>query len=212
VRAVGVGAGGHAKVVIEIVREAGGYDLVGLLDPRSELHGQHVLGVPVLGDDTLLPELRAEGVEAAFIGVGAVDDTTVRRRLFTAMKDHGFKPVNAIHPAALLSPSARVGEGVSLMPRAVVNAEASLGHNVIVNTGAVVEHDCVLGDHVHVASGATLTGGVRAGDGAVVGAGATVLPGVSLGEDAVVGAGAVVIRDCPPGATVGGVPARELAR
>ena len=212
-RAVGIGAGGHAKVVIEILRHSSAdYELVGLVDPRRELHGKRVLDAPVLGDDTLLSELREQGVEAAFIGVGAVADTTARQRLFTTMTEHGFKPVDAVHPEAILSPSARVGEGVTVMPRAVVNAEARLGANVIVNTGAVVEHDCVLGDHVHVASGATLTGGVAARQGALVGAGATVLPGVSIGAGAVVAAGSVVTEDCPEGGLVKGVPAREAGR
>jgi len=207
-RAVGLGAGGHAKVVIELIQVAGGYDCVGLLDPRPELRGTAVLGVPVLGDDSHLPQLRREGVEAAFIGVGAVADTSVRRRLFTTMTEQGFTPVSAIHPAAILSPSARVGEGVTVMAGAVVNAHAELGANVVVNTGAIVEHECVLGDHAHVATGAVLAGGVRLGQGALVGAGATVLPGVSIGEEAVVGAGAVLASDCPAGATVKGVPAR----
>ena len=45
---VGLGAGGHAKVVIEILRMDNHYELSGLLDPKRELHGRSMLGVPVL--------------------------------------------------------------------------------------------------------------------------------------------------------------------
>jgi UDP-perosamine 4-acetyltransferase len=207
-RAVGIGAGGHAKVAVEIIQLIGGYDLVGLLDPSPELRGQTVLGVAVIGDDTLLPELRREGVDAGFIGVGAVADTSARRRLYETMREHGFEPIQLVHPKAILSRFASVGEGVTVMAGAIVNPGTEIGVNAIVNTGAVIDHDCRIGDHAHLAPGANLMGGVEVGDGALVGAGATVLPGVSVGPEAKVGAGAVVTNDCPAGATVTGVPAR----
>ena len=61
IQVVGLGAGGHAKVVLEILRLIGQHELVGLLDPNKELWDTEVLGVPVLGDDDLLPRLYKEG-------------------------------------------------------------------------------------------------------------------------------------------------------
>jgi sugar O-acyltransferase (sialic acid O-acetyltransferase NeuD family) len=212
VRVIGLGAGGHAKVVIEILRSYESYELVGLLDPKPELRGKSVLGVPVLGDDGLLPALKGGGVGHFFVGLGGVGDTRPRRRLFELALRHGMKPVDAIHPQAIISPSAVLGEGVTIMPGAVVNAGARLGANVIVNTGAIVEHDCVIGDHVHIATGARLASTVHVGDGAHIGAGATVLQCVRVGESALVGAGAVVIGDVSPGTTVAGCPAQVLQR
>ncbi|PSP84621.1 acetyltransferase [Halobacteriales archaeon QS_1_68_17] len=54
------------------------------------------------------------------------------------------------------------------------------------------------------------TGEVVIGERAMVGAGAVVLPGVEIGADARVAANSLVTRDVPPGATVAGVPAREM--
>lgn len=210
IRVVGIGAGGHAKVVIDALRQMGGYDIVALLDGDKDRWGTEVLGVRVLGDDTLLPQLSEQGIHDAFIGVGSVGDPQPRVRLYELACWLGFRIVSVIHPRAVVAPSVEIGQGVMIMAGAMINPGARLGDNVVVNTGAVVEHDCVVGHHVHIASGAVLSGAVIVGQGAHVGAGATVLQGVAIGEQAVVGAGAVAVKDVAPGAVVVGVPARPL--
>jgi UDP-perosamine 4-acetyltransferase len=210
-RVLGLGAGGHAKVVLEIL-VAAGIDVIGLLDPRRDLWGTIVLGVPVLGDDSLLPVHYHGGVSHVFIGLGSASDTRPRRRLYEHATENGFDVVAAVHSSASVSPSARIGSATTILAGAVVNADAELGVNVIVNSNAVVEHDCRVGSHVHVASGAVVASGVRIGNGVHVGAGATVIQGVEIGDGAVVGAGAVVVGDVQPGTVVVGVPARVLRR
>lgn len=207
---IGLGAGGHAKVVIEILQLSGEYEVIGLLDPRSSLWQTDVLNVPVLGDDNLLPELYNQGVRYAFIGLGSVGDSGPRQRLYQRARDQKLEIVRAIHPQAWISPSAQVGYGPTIMAGAVINAAARLGEHVIVNTGATVEHDCVIGDHVHIATGAHLAGGVHVEAGAHIGLGASVLQGIHVGQDAIVGAGAVVVNPVPENTTVVGVPARII--
>lgn len=209
---VGLGAGGHAKVMIDILRCDPEAELVGLLDADPRLKGQSVGGVPVLGADDLLPELRARGVRHAFIGLGCTGDARPRARLYELALAAGFEPVAARHPAAIVSPSVRLGPGISLMAGAILNADALVGRNVIVNTGAIVEHDCVVGDHAHVAPGARLASSVHVGDGAHIGLGAIVRQRIRIGRYAQVGAGAVVVKDVEDGVVVTGVPARLLRR
>lgn len=207
---VGFGAGGHAKVVIEIIRSQLEYEVLGLLDTNNALWGTKVLGVQVLGDDSLMNELRDRGVHHAFIGLGSVGDSRPRRELYEKVTGFGFQIVPAIHLAAVVSSSAQIGVGPTIMAGAVVNASVMIGDNVIVNTGAIVEHDCVIGDHTHIATGARLAGGVHVGEGSHIGLGALVRQELHIGRDAIVGAGAVVIRDVPDGKTVVGVPAKVL--
>ena len=209
---IGLGAGGHAKVVAEILKLSGDYEVVGLLDPRQELWNTEVLGIPVMGDDTLLPELYNRGIHCAFIGLGTVGDTQPRRRLYEKVCQQGFQVVPAIHPRAVVAPSVKIGNGPTIMAGVVVNADAQLGDNVIINTGVIVEHDCVVGSHVHIATGAQLASTVHVGEGTHVGLGASIRQRIRIGRNAIIGAGAVVVDDVPDNVVVVGMPAQVLKK
>jgi sugar O-acyltransferase (sialic acid O-acetyltransferase NeuD family) len=211
-KVVGLGAGGHAKVILDILSFYDQFEVVGLTNADPATVGRSVLGVPILGGDDILPRLRAEGVSGAFVGVGSVGDCRLRRKLFDLASSLGFEMIQVIHPDATVARSARMGQGDVVMAGAVLNPDTLLGDNVIVNTAAHVDHDCVLGDHVHVAPGAHLSGGVVVETCAHIGIGATIIQGIRIGAGALVGAGTVVLRDVPPNVTVFGVPARLIER
>ena len=205
-----IGGGGHAVVLLDILQMSGIGVPYGILDSDSAKWGDNLFGVPVLGDDNLLPDLVDQGVSHFLIGLGSTEDNRPRRRLFEMALSHKLEPLTVKHPGAFCSNLAQVGTGCQLFPGSIINARAILGVNVIVNSGAIVEHDCIIGDHVHVATGARLASSVRVGSGAHIGAGATVRQLISIGEGAVVGAGAVVVKDVPPWTVVMGVAARPV--
>lgn len=201
-RVVVLGAGGHARPVIEALR-AMGAEVAGVLDDAA---GGPVLGVARLGPLAMLDGLRAAGLSAAV----AIGDNALRARLGDACRAAGLALPAVLHPAALVSPSARIGEGAQVMARAVIGPEATLGPLVLVNTGAIVEHECELGEACHIGPGAVLCGGVRVDALALVAAGAVVRPGVRVGEGALVAPGAAVTGDVAAGLRIGGVPAAPI--
>jgi len=201
-----LGAGGHAKMVIEAARSQGLYEPTVCLgsdanDPLS------VLGVRVAPetDDTLralLSEMRF-----AFVAIGS---NRLRRKLSCKLEDLGYTLATIVANGAWLSPSARVGAGSVLLPRSAVGADASLGKGCIINTCSSVDHDCWLGDWVHIAPGSHLGGKVQVGEESFLGVGCSVIPEKRIGSRTTLGSGAVVVRDIPDDQTWVGCPARFL--
>jgi sugar O-acyltransferase (sialic acid O-acetyltransferase NeuD family) len=196
-----VGAGGHGKVVADILLAAG-ETVTGFLDDDERASGTRVLGLPVLGTRTWLAS--SPGARVA-LGVGS---NTARARVAAACIDAGAELVTAKHPRAVIAPSARIEEGAVVMALVVINADAVIRRGAIINTAAVIEHDCEVGAFAHVSPNAALAGACKVGARAHVGIGAVMLPRTSVGDDTIVGGGAVVTSSLPASVVAIGTPAR----
>lgn len=213
-RAIGLGAGGNARSVLDALKVAGEVDVVGLLD--NDPGAGTLDGVPVLGDDSLLPDLVTKGIDVFFVGLGGggmlAFSGRARQKVFDHAVSLGLSPLTVIHPSAVISPSATIRPGACVLAAAVINAGAEIGEGALINTGAIVEHDCRIAAHAHVATGARLAGAVSVGTMAHIGAGAVIRQGLRIGDGAVVGIGAAVVRDVDAGMIVAGIPARPIRR
>jgi UDP-perosamine 4-acetyltransferase len=155
----------------------------------------------------LLQRLRHQKIRGAIVAIG---DNRVRESYARLVLEAKLELINAIHPAATVSPTAQIGRNVVVAAGAVVCTESRIGDSVIINTGSVVDHECEIGPGAHVCPGALLAGRVRVGGGVTIGIGAKVLPCLSIGENATIGAGATVLQDVPASVTVVGTPAQVV--
>lgn len=195
------GSGQHASVVYEAAVLAGhrvaGYATVEPGSPAT------LLDCPPLGPLDACP---IEGVRF----VVACGSNTQRRAISDSLAARGAEFAAVIHPAAVVSPSATIAPGAMVLASAILGPRARIEAGAIVNHAAVVDHDCVVEAFANICPGVRLAGCVQVREDAFVGLSASVIQGLEIGRGAVVGAGAVVIRDVAAGATVVGVPAREV--
>lgn len=200
-----VGAGGQARIVCDILSYDRNVDVVGFTDNDVPDSNERIFGRPILGRHEDIADIVAEhGIRAAVVAIG---DNVVRAERYEMLRSVGLKVLNAIHPSAVISPTATIGEGNVVSPGAFVNTLARIGDNCIINTGAIVEHEVTVGSHVHLAPGVIVAGRVTIGDMTFIGAGSVVREYLMVGERVVVGAGSVVLGEVPSGVMVAGAPA-----
>lgn len=174
------------------------------VDDNPALHHQVIHGAEVIGG---LAELAERPQPQVHIALGK---PSVKRFIAGRCRDLKIGFISAIHPSAVIAPTAVMGQGVSIGAGAVINTDARIGDFVLVNTGAIVEHDTVVGACANISPGACLGGRVTIGREAFIGSGAIVRARAKIGAGAVVGMGAIVTRDLPAGTLSYGIPARVI--
>lgn len=187
------GASGHAKVIADILR-SNGIGITELFDDNAQL--KMFSGISVGKPHPTNEEL-----------IIAIGNNTIRKKI---VEVNNFRYGVAIHPTAIVSPSAIIGEGSVVMQGAIIQADAVIGKHCIINTGATVDHECRVGDYVHISPNSSLCGNVKVGEGAWIGAGTTVIPGIEIGSWTTIGAGSTVINNIISNVVAVGCPCKVI--
>ena len=201
VKIVIIGAGGHGKVVSDIVRAEAKHELLGFIDDNPEL--KQVEGIPVLGN---LEEIKNIEAEAAVIAIG---DNKVRAEIFEKVKSQLEFP-NITHPTSIIAKGVKLGKGNVIAAGAIIAPGTTIGNNTIINHSASVDHDNIMEDYANISPGCHTSGNVKLKKGAFLGTGTIIIPKIEIGENSIIGAGAVVIKDIPANVTAVGSPAKII--
>ena len=194
------GASGHGKVVKDILN-ANGIKVEAFIDDNLDV--DKCGGKPVLHDATGLSPIIVS------VGVNCVLKMIVER---ITVGNPTIEFATAIHPSAIVSPSAKIGEGTVVMAGVVINADAKIGKHCIVNTGTSIDHECVVENYCHIAPGVNISGDTHVGEGTWVGVGSCVMQGIKIGKNCMIGAGSVVVRDIPVGVVAYGNPCKVMRK
>ncbi len=203
-----IGGGGHCKSVLDTILALEAYSDVAIVDLKDNI-GKTVLGVPIIGSDDDLSNLFKTGYKYAFITLGSIGNTRLRRMLYEAIREIGFIIPTVIDPSATVSEHVAISEGVFVGKGAIVNAGSTIEACAIINSGAIIEHDCMVGAFAHVAPGTTLCGDVTVGNDTHIGANTVIRQGLTIGSNVLIGIGSVVVGDIQDHIIAFGNPCRE---
>lgn len=203
-----IGAGGQALVLAECLQLLHA-DVLGVIDKNPLGGGRTPCELPFLGTDDDMVAYAPEEV-VLVNGIGSVGSTALRQRIFERYHALGYTFRSVIHPSAIISSMAKLGEGVQIFAGAVVGPKTQIGEDSIINTRTSIDHECQIGAHCHIAPGCVLSGGVTVGAGTHIGTGTSVVQGCHIGTGTTVGAGSLVLSDVPDAVVSYGVPAHVV--
>lgn len=199
-----IGAGGHAKVIADIIEKSGD-EIVGFLDDNKEIGTTIIKEYKVIGDlnNRFAMAVTKENLEFII----AIGDNRKREEI---SHSPNLKFYTAIHPSAQIGLDVEIQEGTVVMANSCINSSAKIGKHCIINTGSIIEHDNIIEDCVHISPNAALGGTVKIGENTHVGIGSIVKNNITICQNCIIGAGAVVVKDILEEGTYVGVPARGM--
>lgn len=204
-----LGAGGHAKVVINSLSSYADINILGILDVDKSKIGKSILEIEIIGTDELLNDYSSDEIYLVN-AIGSTVRPKKRAEIHRKFKSLRYKFLSVVHESACIANDVEIGEGVHIMAGVIIQPGCVIGDNVIINTAASIDHDGFIGNNSHLAPGAVCSGNVKIGEGVHIGTGAVVIQNINIGDDCLVAAGSVVAEDITVGSFVMGVPAKKV--
>lgn len=206
-----IGAGGHAKVIIDIILQrkkilSDNLIIKGILDDSfNDNEKKDLFGIPVIGKINKISELPTN-----IYYIIAIGNNSIRKKISQKYKEIKYMPL--IHPKAIIGENVKIEMGTIVMAGSIVNSYTKIGKHCIVNTGSIIEHDNIIEDYVHISPGAIICGGISIGEETWIGARATIIQGLRIGNKVTIGAGAVIVKDVENFSIMVGIPAKNIKK
>ncbi len=203
-RVIIIGAGGHGKVIADIITKSKD-ELIGFLDDNKEIGEVIIEKYKVIGKIEDITKFSIADSNIQFII--AIGDNKKRKTITEKYKILNY--YTAIHPNSQIGLGVTIKEGTAIMANTCINSSTTIGKHCIINTGAIIEHDNKIDDYVHISPNATLCGTVEIGTLTHIGAGSTIRNNIKICENCTIGAGTVVVKKIEEKGTYIGVPAKK---
>ncbi len=203
-----IGAGGHAKVIADIILKRKELlneklELMGFFDDKED-KSELIFGKPILGSVDRVEKITQSENTYFIIGMG---NNKIRKLISEKYKLNYY---TAIHPNSIIGNKVELGTGTVVMAGAIINCYTIIGEQSILNTGATIDHECSIDSYSHICPRVALAGNVKVGQETWVGIGSIVKQGVSIGNQVMIGAGSLVLKDIGDKKLAYGHPCLEI--
>ena len=203
------GAGGHSKVILDIIEKQIEYTVAGLFSSFTSIGDFHYNYPIISNDSNLIFVLKDFDIHGGVIAIGDNYQRYLLVEKINKIKED-FMFVNAIHPSAQIARGVKFGTGNVVMPGVIINSDSQIGNHCILNTGSTLDHDCIMKDFSSLAPGVNIGGNVNIGRFTAISLGAKIIHNITIGDSAVIGAGSVIINDIPSYVVAYGHPCKVI--
>lgn len=193
-----IGAGGHCKIVIDLIEELNQYEIIGIYDDNKIDFFENI---KILGNISSLDTT----IDNFFICIG---NENVRKNIYTKFNYLNY-PV-LIHPSAIISKKAKICDGTLICAGAVIQTGVIINKQCIINTSSTIDHESYIDEFSSVSPNAVICGRVKIGKRTFIGANATIIQCKEIGDDCVIGAGSVIIKNIGNNIKIVGNPGKIL--
>ena len=187
-----IGAGGHAKSCIDVIKSTNNYEILGILDKKKK---GKFSKIKILGNENFLNNLKKKRNINIAITIGQIKSPNLRKKLFKRIKSLKLNLPKIISKYSIVSKDTFIEEGTMVFHNVIINSGTRVGKNTIINTSALLEHDVIVGNNCHISTGSILNGNVKVGNGTFIGSGSIVREGVKIGSNCVIGMGSVIKKN-----------------
>ena len=196
-----IGNGEHAYHLKDVIEEDSKFVFGGFIGIDNKEENDYL--------ENQIDKIKSDGIDCLAIGIGLMPGNSLQiKNIVTNFIKNNFIFPNIIHYSAVVSPSAKLGQGVVVLENAVIKSMANIGDFCIINTSSVVSHNCNIGEYNHVSLGAKMGGNVRIEHNNFLGINCSLKQGIIIGSNVIIGAGAVVIDNIESNVTLIGNPAK----
>lgn len=149
-----LGAGGFGQSIAEIAELLGRWKNIYFVDDQWP-EQQYVNGYKIISNIPSLGDLNKHDFEA----IVAIGNNKIRQKLQHLLLDLSIPMTTIIHPQAIIAPSAKIGEGASVMAGCVIGTNTLIQEGVILNIGTLLDHDVIIEAFAHLSLGVKVAGG-----------------------------------------------------
>ena len=202
-----VGAGGFGRELLwwikDINKAQNKWKILGFIDDNPNALEGYDCDYKIIGS---IKDWQPKEDEVFALAFGS---PILKRKIVGILKAKGAKFATIIHPTAMLSEFAKVGEGLIMFPHSKISCNTTIGDFVTL-LATPIGHDTFVGDYTVISGGCNIVRNVKIGKDVFLAAGVCIAQDLVIGDGAYLGLGSVVLKDVPAGATVFGNPARVL--
>ena len=200
-----IGSGKWACQLRKYIEETDYLTCVGYIDDNKLVEG-------VICNDEEATLYYGKKFDAVFMGIGYAH-LDLRKKIYDVYKTKGIPFATIVHPTAIISNSAEIGEGCLVGMNSIIEMGAMIADNVVIHSGVYIAHEVVVDKHCYITARAALAGDVKIGQCCFIGFNCSIRDGITIADNTVVGCSANVVKDITESGHVFiGNPARMLIK